>query len=76
MFHFKALKQLSLAALASVVLTLGSLSGALAAQPTFTAQTACQAYVSKNKLTNPDQATLVVGTTYPVQSILNPESPT
>ncbi|SDY94794.1 ribonuclease T [Nitrosomonas sp. Nm33] len=42
---------------------------------TFSAQQSCPAYVSKNKLTNPDQTTLQVGENYQTLEVNRPDRP-
>ena len=46
------------------------ISGIIYAVPvtgTFTAETTCQAYISKNNKTNPDNSYLKVGESYPIK---------
>ncbi|WP_432772763.1 hypothetical protein [Francisella salimarina] len=40
---------------------------AVPANGTFTAESACQAYISKNKMTNPDNTYVIAGQTYSIQ---------
>ncbi|CAK0740827.1 ribonuclease T2 [Gammaproteobacteria bacterium] len=48
---------------------------AIPADGSFTATTACPAYVSKNKKTNPDNAKITTGTTYPVIEVNTANDP-
>ena len=60
------------------LLTALTLPAAWAASPadgTFTASRDCQAYVSKNKRTNPDGARLTVGADYPVFEVNRADNP-
>jgi ribonuclease T2 len=45
------------------------------ASGTFTAEQACEAYVSKNKRTNPDDSVLIVGHVYSVFEVNKPTAP-
>jgi ribonuclease T2 len=63
------------AALAIVLFTGIEAWASAAASGTFTAEQTCEAFVSKNKRTNPDNTTITLGERYPVFEVNRPDRP-
>jgi ribonuclease T2 len=71
----QAVGYLRVALLALLILPATWAWASTAAQGTLTAQQPCEAYVSKNRRTNPDHSTLTVGTTYAIFEVNRGDQP-